>query len=49
MVENSNDPLESYHLQKVTYGTSFPPFMMIRTLHPLAECEKNDDETSHIV
>ncbi|CAI6345782.1 unnamed protein product [Macrosiphum euphorbiae] len=40
--ENPNDPLESYRLNTVTYGTSSAPFMAIRTLYLLADCEKND-------
>ncbi|XP_008178368.1 uncharacterized protein LOC103307819 [Acyrthosiphon pisum] len=40
--ENPNDPLEAYRLNTVTYGTSSAPFMAIRTLYFLADCEKDD-------
>lgn len=40
--ENSSDPLETYRLNTVTYGTSSAPFMAIRTLFLLADCETHD-------
>jgi len=40
--EIPNDPLEAYRLSTVTYGTSSAPFMAIRTLYLLADCEKQD-------
>lgn len=47
--ENRNEPLLSYKLKTVTYGTSAAPFMAIRTLQQLAECEKmNYEEASRI-
>lgn len=38
--ENRDEPLLSYKFKTVTYGTSAAPFMAIRTLLQLAECEK---------
>lgn len=47
--EDANDPLEVYHLKTITYGTSAAPFMAIRTLHLLADCERKDlDEAAQI-
>jgi len=47
--ENRNEPLLSYKLKTVTYGTSAAPCMAIRTLMQLAECEKrNYEEASRI-
>lgn len=40
--ENPDKPLETYQLCTVTYGTSAAPFMAIRTLHHLADCEKEN-------
>lgn len=37
---NLHQPLKTYKLCTVTYGTSAAPFMAIRTLHHLADCEK---------
>lgn len=47
--KNSNDPLETYYLQTVTYGNSSAPFMAIRTFHQLVDYEKeNYDQASYI-
>lgn len=47
--ESRNEPLKTYDLKTVTFGTSSAPFMAIRTLHHLADCEKkNYDEAARI-
>ncbi|XP_053611107.1 uncharacterized protein LOC128675613 [Plodia interpunctella] len=40
--ESPTQPINEYRLLTVTYGTSCAPFLAIRTLHQLAEDEKND-------
>lgn len=43
--ESPTQPINEYRLLTVTYGTSCAPFLAIRTLHQLAEDEKNDFPT----
>ncbi|XP_050671207.1 uncharacterized protein LOC126969704 [Leptidea sinapis] len=43
--ESPTQPIKEYRLLTVTYGTSCAPFLAIRTLHQLAEDEKNDFPT----
>ncbi|XP_076678236.1 uncharacterized protein LOC143374185 [Andrena cerasifolii] len=37
--ENSNQPIKTYELNTVTYGTASAPFLAVRTLHQLAHDE----------
>ncbi|CAK9816560.1 hypothetical protein ANTQUA_LOCUS9005 [Anthophora quadrimaculata] len=41
--ENSNDPIKTFQLNTVTYGTASAPFLAVRTLHQLAQ----DEGTNH--
>lgn len=43
--KSPTQPIKEYRLLTVTYGTSCAPFLAIRTLHQLAEDEKNDFPT----
>ncbi|XP_049877906.1 uncharacterized protein LOC126375107 [Pectinophora gossypiella] len=40
--ESPTQPIEEYQLLTVTYGTSCAPYLAIRTLHQLAEDEKDE-------
>lgn len=48
--ENSSDPLCTYELKTVTYGTSSAPFLAIRSLFQLGiDCENSHPEVSQII
>lgn len=39
---NKNNDLQDFELSTITYGTAFAPFLAIRTLHQLAQDEKDN-------
>ena len=40
--ENSNDPIKVYKLNTLTFDTASSPFLAVRTLHQLAEDEREN-------